>query len=94
MILIGATVKGLVTGLAMGIFSKKVSSLNSLVVLGTAVGLVLSLLVAFSPDGQGNYHFAEILVPGSILGAMVGFTCGKWGKIAANPALAVNNGSH
>ncbi len=78
-IVIGSTVKGILTGVAIGYFSKKVQSLALGVVFGLAVGLVLSFLVALIPDPQGQHHYFEIMLPGGILGLVVGFATQKFG---------------
>jgi hypothetical protein len=68
-IVIGSCFKGILTGLAAGIFARKVNS----VPLGILVGLVVGMLLSFGvAQMQGKYYFA-IMLPGSILGAIVGF---------------------
>jgi hypothetical protein len=74
-IVFGSTVKGLLTGLAIGFFAKKVHSLALGVIFGLAVGLLLSFLVAHL---QGKYYF-EIMLPGAILGMIVGYATQKYG---------------
>lgn len=48
---------------------------------GLVVGLFLSFLVALMPDPKGGYHFFEIMLPGALLGGVVGFVCQKWGRV-------------
>ncbi len=81
MIIAGSTVKGLVTGILAGWIGSRYRSLPVGIAGGLVVGLVLSFLVALMPDPQGNYHFFEIMLPGALLGLVVGFVCQKWGRI-------------
>jgi hypothetical protein len=68
-IVIGSCFKGILTGLAAGAFARKVNSVPLGILVGLVVGLALSFGVA---QMQGKYYF-EIMLPGSILGAIVGF---------------------
>jgi hypothetical protein len=68
-ILVGSCFKGILTGLAAGVFARKVNSVPLGILVGVLVGMLLSFGVA---QMQGKYYF-EIMLPGSILGAIVGF---------------------
>lgn len=72
-IVVGSTFKGLVAGLAIGFFSKKVHSLPFGIVFGLAVGLFLAFLVAAMPQPGGKHYYFEIMLPGAIVGAIVGY---------------------
>src|SRR5439155_14165513 len=64
-IVIGSMVKGIITGVAIGFFSRKVHSLPLGIVFGLAVGLLLSYLVAAMPNPNLSHHYyVEIMVPG------------------------------
>ncbi len=90
MIIAGSTVKGLVTGFLAGWIANRYRSLPIGIVSGLTIGLVLSFLVALMPDPQGNHHFFEIMLPGALLGFVVGFVCQKWGR-AAGTVVNTNN---
>jgi hypothetical protein len=77
-IVIGSTFKGLVAGLAIGFFSKKVHSLTWGIVFGLAVGLFLAFLVAAMPQPSGKHYYFEIMLPGAIVGAIVGYATQVW----------------
>jgi len=62
-IIVGSTIKGLVTGVAMGVLARRVRSVPVGIVGGLAVGLALSYLAALTPDPQGQHHYAEIMLP-------------------------------
>jgi hypothetical protein len=79
-IVIGSTVKGLVTGVVMGLLARKLHSTWAGVLGGLAVGLVLSYLAALAPDPEGRHHYLEIMLPGAILGGIVGFATQRFGR--------------
>src|SRR5689334_12311437 len=74
----GSTLKGLVAGLAIGFFSKKVHSLPWGIVFGLAVGLFFAFLVASMPQPSGKHYYFEIMLPGAIVGAIVGYATQVW----------------
>ena len=76
-IVIGSCFKGILTGLAAGIFARKVNSVPLGILVGLLVGMLLSFAVA---QMQGKYYFA-IMLPGSILGAIVGFATQRTPKV-------------
>ena len=81
MIVTGSTIKGLLTGILVGWLATRYRSMPIGIAGGLAIGLVLSFLVALMPDPQGNHHFFEIMLPGALLGLVVGFVCQKWGRV-------------
>jgi hypothetical protein len=72
-IVIGSTLKGLVAGACTGYFARKVNSLPLGILFGLAVGMFLAYLVAAMPSATGKHYYFEIMLPGSIVGAIVGF---------------------
>jgi hypothetical protein len=79
-IVIGSTIKGLLTGLLAGIFARRMESLPLGILFALAVGLGLSFLAAATPDPEGRHHYFEIMLPGGILGAVVGFATQRYGR--------------
>jgi hypothetical protein len=77
-IIIGSTAKGLIAGVSIGYFSKKVESLPLGIVFGLGVGLLLAFLVAAMPSETGKHYYFEIMLPGAILGAIVGYATQKY----------------
>ena len=77
-IVIGSTFKGLVAGVVIGYFSKKVHSLPLGILFGLAVGMFLAFLIAMNPQPSGHHYYFEIMLPGSILGAIVGFATQRY----------------
>jgi hypothetical protein len=80
-IIIGSTFKGFLTGLIAGLVARKLNSLPIGILVGFAVGLGLSFLVASL--GEGKHFYWEIMLPGSILGIIVGFATQKFGRATA-----------
>ena len=77
-IVVGSTFKGIITGLAIGFFSRKVNSVGWGIVFGLAVGLFLSYLVAAMPQPELGYHpYLEIMIPGGLVGLIVGIATQK-----------------
>ena len=85
-IVIGSTFKGLVAGIAIGYFAKKVDSLPLGILFGLAVGMFLAFLIAMNPQPSGNHYYFEIMLPGSILGAIVGFATQRYQPAAPQKA--------
>jgi hypothetical protein len=75
-IVIGSTLKGIIAGIAIGFFAKKFHSLPIGILFGILVGAFLAFLVALM---QGDYYF-QIILPGTILGLIVGFATQKYGR--------------
>jgi F0F1-type ATP synthase assembly protein I len=79
-IIMGSTIKGLIAGVAIGFFARKVNSLPLGIVFGLAVGFVLAFIVAhFLEHG----HYFEIILPGSLVGLIVGYATQRYGSAAA-----------
>lgn len=79
-IIVGSTFKGLLTGLVAGFLATRLRNLPLGIAIGCLVGLGLSYLVAAMPGESGEHYWAEIMVPGAILGAIAGFTTQRYGR--------------
>lgn len=77
-IILGSTVKGVLTGLAVGLVAKWQQSLPLGIFAGALVGFVLSSLVAM---GQPATYW-EIVLPGMLVGVITGVLCQRW-RVAA-----------
>src|SRR5262245_15827617 len=83
-IVLGSLGKGLVAGVLIGWFARKVRSLPLGIVFGLAVGAVLALPFALGTDpATGKRYFWEILIPGSLVGLIVGYATQRYGRAAA-----------
>ncbi|HJZ96064.1 MAG TPA: hypothetical protein VKE70_06135 [Candidatus Solibacter sp.] len=78
-ILIGSSIKGMLVGVLAGWYARKVQSTAKGVIVGSALGFLFALLVAIS---QGD-HYLEILLPGFVVGAMIGFLTQRMGTPAS-----------
>jgi hypothetical protein len=79
-IVIGSTIKGLITGVLIDYFARKVNSLPLGIVFGLGVGLFLAFLVAAIPRPDGKHFYWEIMLPGAVLGMIVGYATQRYGK--------------
>jgi hypothetical protein len=75
-IVIGSTFQGLIAGLAIGFFARKYRSLPIGILFGLGVGAALATLVAVLQQG----YYLEIILPGSILGMVVGYATQRYGN--------------
>jgi len=77
-IVVGSTIKGIIAGVLIGVFARKVNSLALGAVFGVAVGLLLAFGVACMQHG---YYF-QIMLPGSMVGLIVGYATQRYGRPA------------
>jgi hypothetical protein len=82
-IVIGSTVKGLVAGAIIGFFARKVRSLAWGLLFGLVVGAFFAWLVTL-----GGPYFWEIVIPGAIVGLIVGYATQRYGGERAPGAAA------
>ena len=74
-IVLGSTFKGLLAGVLIGIFARKVHSLALGMLFGLAVGLLFAFFIAYM---QRNYY-VQIMVPGGLVGLILGYSTQKYG---------------
>ena len=77
-IIVGSTFKGVITGLLAGLIARWRQSTMLGVVAGLVIGLALSHVAAMGQPG----HYAEIVLPGMLLGAVVGFVTQRYPRTA------------
>ena len=78
-IIMGSMMKDTLVGIIAGILALKVRSLSAGVGFAAAVGFVLAFFVAYLQHA----HYVEILIPGTIVGALLGYATQKSGAAAA-----------
>ena len=78
-ILVGSSIKGMIVGLLSGWFARKVQSTTWGVVVGSGLGLLFAFLVAAMDATKGKPHYLEIMLPGFVVGAIIGFLTQKMG---------------
>jgi hypothetical protein len=73
-IVIGSTAKGLIAGLLIGFFARRVKSVPLGIVFGLVVGALLAYVIVYlQSQAGGPSYFWEIVLPGSLVGVIVGF---------------------
>jgi hypothetical protein len=77
--------KGLVAGVVIGYVSQKLRSMALGLLAGAAIGALLSLLVIL---WAGMASFWDIMLPGMLLGVIVGFSTQKFGTQVEAPRVA------
>jgi hypothetical protein len=73
LIVVGSTIKGVIAGLIIGLVAQRTQSLVVGVLVGLAVGAALAALITI-----GGPYFWEIVLPGSVVGLIVGFATFKY----------------
>jgi hypothetical protein len=74
-IVLGSTFKGIIAGVLIGVFARKVHSLALGILFGLAVGLALAFVIAYMQHG---YYF-QIMLPGGMVGLIVGYATQRYG---------------
>jgi len=81
-IVVGSTLKGLIAGFITGLIARKLSSGP----VGLGVGILVSLAVTapiahLNATGYGDpSYYWKIMLPGALVGAIVGFTTVRYGR--------------
>jgi hypothetical protein len=79
-IVIGSTIKGLIVGALVGWYAYRVRSLAKGILVGLVVSAFFAFLVAAMPQPSGQHYWVEIMLPGSIVGLIVGYATQKFGR--------------
>jgi len=74
--------KGLVSGIAIGYVSQRFHSMLVVILAGIGIAAALSLMVILH---AGMALFWDIMLPGMLLGVVVGFTTQKFGRAVKTP---------
>jgi Na+/proline symporter len=88
MIVVGSCGKGLVAGLIIGFFARKVSNLTAGIIFGIVTSALITLPIALAPNPSNDNepYFWEIIIPGMIVGLIVGFATQRYGTRAPQRA--------
>ena len=79
-IVIGSTIKGLIVGSLVGWYAYRVQSLSKGLAVGLVVAAFFAFLIAAMPQPSGHHYWLEIMLPGSIVGLIVGYATQKFGR--------------
>jgi MFS family permease len=78
-IMVGSSIKGMVVGLLSGWFARRVQSMKWGIVVGAACGLLFAFLVAAYDTVNGRHPYLEIMMPGFVVGAIIGLLTQRLG---------------
>ena len=82
-IMVGSSLKGMAVGVLTGWFARKVQSTGWGIVAGAAIGLAFAFMVAAMNTVNGRHPYLEIMMPGFVVGAIIGFLTQRLGTPAA-----------
>ena len=82
-ILMGSCVKGMIVGVLCGILARKVQSNTVGIVAGSIFGLIFAYLVAAMPSETGEHYYLQIMLPGFVVGAIIGYLTQRLGTAPA-----------
>jgi hypothetical protein len=91
-ILIGSSFKGMIVGVLSGLIARKVNSLPVGIASGAMLGLIFAYLVASMPAANGEHYYLQIMLPGFVVGAIIGFLTQRVGS--APSQVAFPEGTH
>lgn len=78
-IVVGSTMKGLLVGVLVGWYAARVNSLPKGLLVGLIVSAIFAFAVAAFPQPDGSHYWVEIMVPGCIVGLIVGYATQRYG---------------
>jgi hypothetical protein len=89
-IVISSTIKGILTGVATGWIARRWRSTALGIVAGIVIGFVLSTAAAIPMMSEQPSHYFDIVLPGMLLGAIVGFATQRYqGRRSVSPGRKV-----
>jgi membrane protease YdiL (CAAX protease family) len=86
-IVIGSTFKGVLVGALAGWFARRVHSVGTGMLFGALCGAFFAFLVAVMPQPSGVHYYWQIVLPGTVLGLIVGYATQRYGSSAQGAAL-------
>jgi len=88
-IVIGSMGKGLVAGVLIGWLARRVDNLAIGILGGLVIAALFALPFALGTDpATGKRYFWEIMIPGSMVGLIVGYATQRFGRAAPAGGLA------
>ncbi|MFN8062462.1 MAG: hypothetical protein U0Q12_25140 [Vicinamibacterales bacterium] len=89
-IIVGSTMKGIVSGYLIGVIAARTRSLAVGILGGLLVGLFFAYLVALANEMQlGRNYYWQIMLPGGIVGVIVGLAT-SWHRERGSPTAEVS----
>lgn len=88
-IIMWSAMKDVIAGFVIGVFAVLVRSWKAVTAFGLLVGLALAFWVASVPDPDtGKHYYLAIMLPGGLVGLLVGYFTAKYGSRALTAAEA------
>lgn len=85
-IVIGSTFKGILAGAIIGWIATRSRSPQTVIWSGLAIGAFFAFLIAAIPQPDGTHYWWQIILPGSVLGLIVGYATQRYGRSSSAPA--------
>lgn len=79
-IVIGSTFKGLLAGVIIGWIATRTRSAQTVMLAGLAIGALFAFIIAAIPQPDGTHYWWQIMLPGSVLGLIVGYATQRYGR--------------
>ena len=84
-IVIGSVIKGMITGILIGFAARKLRSFSLGLLIGLVIGTLLSYTVCLLQTGGGQKpYYWQIMLPGAILGLIVGYATTRHERMIAS----------
>jgi hypothetical protein len=78
-IVFGSTMKGLIVGVLVGWYAYGVNSMPRGLLVGFVLAAFFAFLIAAMPNPSGHHYWVEIMLPGSVVGLIVGYATQRFG---------------
>jgi hypothetical protein len=74
-------VKPMIAGIVIGsgLFARRKASMPAGLLVGFGIGLLLAFIIAAIPEPDGSHYWWEIMLPGSLVGLIVGYATQRYG---------------
>ena len=92
-IVIGSTFKGILAGALIGYIATRVQSRPTLLIVGLLVGAFFAFLIAAIPQPDGTHYWWQIMLPGSVLGLIVGYATQRYGRSSRHGSTVATRSS-
>jgi hypothetical protein len=92
-IVVGSTFKGIFAGAIIGWIATRVQSQQTLLIAGLLVGAFFAFLIAALPRPDGTHYWWQIMLPGSVLGLIVGYATQRYGRSSRQGSTAAARSS-